>query len=74
MSHYDGVFGLNVMNIALAIVVVVPVLFLAYGVVSEIVTWSKSRRGLRDLARRMQQPFYDGFASPHPPRHRPAFE
>ena len=73
MSHYDWVFGLNVMNIALGMVVVVPLLLLAYGVVSELVTWSKSRRGLRDLAKRMQEPFYDGLVSPHPPR-RPAFE
>ena len=50
MSDYDWVFGLNTMNIALGIVVVVPVLFVAYGMVSELAIRLKKRRSLRDLS------------------------
>ena len=50
MTNYDWVFGLNVMNITLGMMAAIPVLFIAYGAASELVSWVKDRRrGLRAI-------------------------
>ena len=73
MSNYDWVFGLNVMNIALGIVVVVPLVLVAYGLVSELATRLKSRSGLRGLDEKMHSQFHGEPAHTAPIRPAPSF-
>ena len=73
MSNYDWVFGLNVMNIALGIVVVVPVFRVAYGLVSELAIRLKNRRGLRSLDGKKQARFHGELACTTPIAPPPSF-
>ena len=54
MANYDWLFWLNLTNIALSIVVIVAGLAVAGGLVWELMTWHKNRRGSRKLDEEMQ--------------------
>ena len=61
MSNYDWVFGLNVTNIGLGVIVVLALLLVAYGVVWELVIRHKKHQGLRDVNEEMQAMLRDEF-------------
>ncbi len=62
MSNYDWVFWLNLTNIALGVVVVLAVLIVAYGLVSELVLRHRKSRGAAAMDDEVNAMLHDEFA------------
>jgi hypothetical protein len=58
MANYEWVFTLNIMNISLGIMVLVPILIMGYGAASEVLHWVKNHRGGKRKVRK--QPVISG--------------